>query len=84
MFMLFVTILDEANDLDPNDKHEHDNQESFSLEDVIAIKGRSSSLVQMESRLGSIERSVTIYGTIVLGALLVLFALVIGLVLQRP
>ena len=83
MFMLFVTKLEEANDPADEDKHEHDKQERFSLEDVIAIKGRSSSLVQMESRLGSIESSVTIYGTIVIGALLVLFALVIGLVLQR-
>jgi len=83
MFMLFVTKLEEANKVDPDEKHEHDEQESFSLEDVIAIKGRSASLVQMESRLGSIESSVTIYGAIVIGALLVLFALVIGLVLQK-
>lgn len=83
MFMLFVNKLEEPNELDPDEKHEHDNQKSFSLEDVIAIKGRSSSLVQMESRLGSIESSVTIYGTIVIGALLVLFALVIGLALQK-
>jgi hypothetical protein len=28
--------------------HKHDNQEGFSLEDVVAIHGRSASLVNME------------------------------------
>jgi dCTP deaminase len=82
MFMLFVASLTEAIDPESKGKHKHDGQESFSLEDVVAIRGRSASLVQMESRIRAIESSVRFYGTIVMGALVVLFALVVGLVVR--
>jgi dCTP deaminase len=77
MFMLFVASLRE--EIEPK-KGKHDGQECFSLDDVIAIRGRSASLVQMESRIKNIETNVNVYGTIVIGALIVLFALVVTLV----
>jgi dCTP deaminase len=88
MFMLFITAVEEGTQAEgqtdqlDTEPHKHDNQNSFSLEDVIAIRGRSASLVQMESRIHSIESTVRTYGAIVMGALVVLFALVVGLVVK--
>lgn len=81
MFMLFIASLTEP--VTGNLKGAHYDQKGFSLEDIIAIQGRSASLVQMDSRIKHIETYVNIYGTIVIGALLVLFALVVTLVLGK-
>ncbi len=64
-------------------KHKHQNQETFSLEDMMAIRGRSVSLVHIESRLREIEGNVRFYGAIVAGVLLALFALVVGFALKK-
>ncbi len=80
MFMLFIGALMQPIGSNGVDRHKHDGQESFSLEDVVAIHGRSTSLVQMDNRIRSIEQNIKLYGTIVIGALVVLFALVVSIV----
>jgi dCTP deaminase len=81
MFMLFIASLKEA--ATGELKGEHYGQEGFSLNDITALQGRSASLVQMDSRIKHIETYINIYGTIVVGALVVLLALVVTLVRAR-
>lgn len=81
VFMIFFATVDPASQIDV--QHRHQDQQTFSLEDMMAIRGRSASLVAIENRLGRIENSVRFYGAIVGGVLLALFALVIGLAIHR-
>lgn len=80
VFMIFFATVVPATEIDV--AHRHQNQQSFSLEDMMAIRGRSASLVHIESRIREIEGNVRFYGAIVAGVLLALFALVVGLVLK--
>ena len=81
VFMIFFANVVPASKIGV--RHKHQNQEKFSLEDMMAIRGRSSSLVHIESRIREIEGNVRFYGAIVAGVLLALFALVVGFALNK-
>ena len=75
LFMLFLAELETATTIRVN--HRHQGQDKLSLEDMIAIRGRSASLVHIENRSRELETSVKVYGAIVAGVLIALFALVV-------
>ena len=77
LFMLFIAELETATTIEV--KHRHEGQDKFSLEDMIAIRGRSATLVHIEKRIGELESSVKVYGALVAGVLIALFALVVRL-----
>jgi dCTP deaminase len=76
VFMLFLAELESATTVAVT--HKHQGQDKLSLEDMIAIRGRSASIVHIENRIRELETSVRVYGAIVAGVLVALFALVIG------
>jgi dCTP deaminase len=77
LFMLFIAELETATTIKV--EHRHQGQDKFSLEDMIAIRGRSATLVHIEKRIGELESSVKVYGALVAGVLIALFALVVRL-----
>jgi dCTP deaminase len=79
IFMIFFAELESPTTIAVS--HKHQGQDQLSLEDMIAIRGRSASIVHIENRIRELETSVRVYGAIVAGVLLALFALVIGRIL---
>jgi hypothetical protein len=79
LFMLFFAELETATTIPVS--HRHQGQDKLSLEDMIAVRERSASLVHIEKRIGELENSVKVYGAIVAGVLIALFALVVKLLL---
>ena len=78
MFMIFFARVEPA--VTERSKHDHDDQGRLSLQDMLALRGPSSSLVDMEKRIRELESNVKFYGAIITGALLALLALVARLV----
>ena len=75
LFMIFLATLESSTTIAI--AHRHQDQRNFSLEDMLAIRGRSASLVHMENRIRELETNVRVYGAIVAGVLIALFALIV-------
>ncbi len=80
MFMIFFARIEPQ--LVERKTHDHDGQESFSMQDMLAIRGPSRSLVDMDKRIRELESNIRFYSAIVTGALLALLALVARLVIK--